>query len=147
MPPSMRTLLIAADGMTTSVVTRLIRLPDIPGQVVEVRRVTFGLTSFSSTTAVTVVFHHNIELSITLSVGDFTDAWGRITGGAGGGSESAFFPMVFDPPLELIGAQRMDYQLSAGTGEGLVMVSYTVRPERNRTVWNALRARTSFEKG
>jgi len=121
------------------------RLPDIPGQVVEIRRVVFGLTSFSAATAVTVVFHHNVDLSITLSVGDFTDAWGRITAGASGGTPS-FEPMVFDPPYELVGAQRMDYQLSAGIGEGLVMVTYTVRRERNRTLWNELRSRTSFER-
>lgn len=143
--PSSRTLLIAADAMDTQVRTRLMRFPDIPGQVVEVRRVTFGLTSFSSATAVTVVFHHNVNLNITLSVGDFTDAWGRITAGASGGTPP-FEPLVFDPPYDLVGVQRLDYQLSAGTAEGLVMAVYTVRRERNRTVWNELRSRTSFER-
>jgi len=143
---SMRTLLIATDAMDTQVRTRLMRFPDIPGQVVEIRRITFGLTSFSSATAVTCVFHHNIELSITLSVGDFTDAWGRITAGASGGTPS-FEPMVFEPPYDLVGTQRLDYQLSAGTGEGLVMALYTVRRESNKTLWNELRARTSFERG
>lgn len=140
-----RVLLIAADGMDTQTRTRLMRLPDIPGQVVEVRRVTFGLTSFSSATAVTAVFHHNVSLNITLSVGDFTDAWGRITAAASGGSPP-FEPLVFDVPYDLVGVQRLDYQLSAGTGAGLVMVTYTVRRERNETVWNELRARTSFER-
>ena len=131
--------------MDTQTRTRLMRFPDIPGQVVEIRRVIFGLTSFTSATAVTCVFHHNIDTSITLSVGDFTDAWGRITAGASGGTPH-FAPLVFEPPYDLIGTQRMDYQLSAGTGEGLVMVMYTVRREPNRTIWNELRSRTSFER-
>jgi len=146
MATSSKTLIQAADAMDTQTRTRIVHLPDIPGQVVQVRRIVFGLESFSSATAVVVVFHHNVELAVTLSVGDTTAAWARVEAGASGGTP-VFQPVVFDPPYELVGPQRMDYQLSAGTGEGSVMVTYTLRRERNRTLWNELRSRTSFERG
>jgi len=137
--------LLAEVSATTSIVTVLLRLPDIPGQVVEVRRLTFNLTSHSAFTGVAVAFHHNVNLNETLSVGDFTSQWARMNLGVGliEGAQPMHIP--FDVPYDLVGVQRWDTQLSAGTAEATLMVIYTVRREPNRTVWNELRARTSFE--
>lgn len=140
----MRTLL-AAVSATTSIVTVLLRLPDIPGQVVEVRRLMFNLTSHSAFTGLATAFHHNVNLNVTLSVGDFTSQWARMNLGVGliEGAQPMHIP--FDPPYDLVGVQRWDTQLSSGTAEATLMVNYTVRMERNKTIWNELRARTSFE--
>ena len=143
---SSRSLIIPVAGMTTSVITRLLRLPDIPGQVVEVRRVIFNLTSFSAATAVAIVLSHNVNLAVTLSTVDFTAQWAQMDVGASNGGPAPMH-VPFEPPIEMVGVQRVDSQLSAGTAEGVLMVVYTVRRERNRTVWNELRARTSFETG
>jgi len=143
---SMRTFLKQATPMDTQTRTTLVRLPDIPGLVVQVRRLVFDIVSFSSVTALIVVFHHNINLAETLSTGDTTDAWAWMAAGlSGGGPRPLHLP--FEPPFELVGTQRMDTQLSAGTGEGDLTVMYTTRREPNRTRWNAIRARTSFERG
>lgn len=145
MPPS-RTLLRIATALDTQTRTTLLPFPDIPGKVVEVRRLIFSLDSFSATTALLVVFNHNVNLAETLSLGDATSAWAWIAAGAsGGGPEPMHIP--FDPPFELIGPQRMDTQLSAGTAAARIMAIYTIRREPNRTLWNALRAETSFERG
>jgi len=129
---------------TTSIATVLARLPDIPGQVVEVRRVIFNLTSFSAATAVAIVLHHNINLNVTLSTVNLTAQWAQMDVGASNGGPAPMH-VPFDPPYDLVGAQRVDAQLSAGTAAGILMIIYTVRREPNRTVWNELRNRTSFE--
>ncbi len=142
----MRTLLLTATSMDTQTRTTLVRLPDIPGEVVEVRGLVFNLVSFSSATALKVVFHHNVNLAETLSTADTTDAWAWMASGASGGGPRPL-KLAFEPPFELVGVQRMDTLLSAGTGEADLVVLYTTRKEPNRTLWNALRARTSFERG
>lgn len=142
----MRTLLVGATSLDTQTRTTLVPLPDIPGLVVEIRRIVFNLVSFSEVTALKIVFHHNINLAETLSTADLTDAWAWMAAGAsGGGPEPLHLP--FDPPFEVIGTQRMDTILSAGTAEGDLLLQYTMRRETNRTLWNALRAKTSFERG
>lgn len=140
---SSRTLIVPVIP-TTSIATTLLRLPDIPGQVVEVRRLIFNLTSFSAATAVAIAFHHNVNLNVTLSTTNFTSQWAQMDVGASNGGPAPMH-IPFDPPYELVGVQRADAQLSAGTAAGILMVIYTVRRESNRTVWNELRARTSFE--
>lgn len=143
---SSRTLLVEAFPLDTQTRTTVLPLPDIPGIVVEVRRLVFSLRSFSEVTVLIVVFHHNVNLAVTLSTLDTTAAWAWIGSGASGGGPGPLH-IPFDVPFDLIGPQRMDTQLSAGTGTGQVMVTYTTRRERNRTLWNALRAKTSFERG
>lgn len=142
---STRTLLQRVE-MTTTTQVVLLPFPDVPGQVVEVRRLLWQLSSFSAATAVVVVLHHNIEVAITLSTADFTAAWARIDQGASNGGPAPV-EVRFEPPYDLVGKQRMDFGLSSGTAVGILTVHYTTRRESNRTVWNELRSRTSFERG
>ncbi len=137
--------LLASSSPTTSIVTVLLPLPDIPGQVVEVRRLIVSLTSHSAFTAFSNAFHHNVNLNRTLSLGDFTSQWAHTDLGVGLIEGAPPMHVPFDVPYDLVGVQRWDSQLSSGTAEAKLMVIYTVRREPNRTVWNELRARTSFE--
>lgn len=127
--------------------TVITRLPDIPGVIVQVHRVLWMVSSFSAVTAITVVLDHNISLAVTLSVNDFASRWCRIDQAAsGGGPPHGDYPF-WPEPYELVGAQRFDHVASAGTVIGTLAIIYSTRRERNRTLWNEIRARTSFERG
>jgi len=127
--------------------TVLVELPDIPGLVVEVRQVNWYLESFSAETAVALRLYHNIDLSVTLAFARVPgDVWWSVGQAVGTGGPSPV-QTVYDPPFDLIGAQRFDHVASAGTVIGHLVIHYTTRRESNRTLWNDLRARTSFERG
>lgn len=134
----------------TTQATRLLRFPDIPGQVVEVRRVLWMASSFSTDTAVSLVLDHNVSLAVTLSTTENrASRWCAVDDphDTNGGSGHPRVVEFGEWPYELIGVQRFDHISSAGTVSGRLQVIYTLRREPNRTRWNALRARTSFERG
>jgi len=127
--------------------TVIVPLPDIPGRVVQVHRVLWMVSSFSAATAISIILDHNVSTAVTMSVNDFGSRWVRIDQAASGGGPP-HGEYVFSPePYELIGPQRFDHVASAGTVIGTLAIFYSMRGERNRTLWNALRARTSFERG
>lgn len=126
--------------------TVLVPLPDLPNQVVQVSSVIWQLGTFTAATGVVVVMHHNVSLAVTLSVNDFGSAWCRLEHAASNGGPA---PAVveYNPPYELVGPQRCDHVSSAGTVIGSLLIIYTMRAEPSDVLWNALRRRTSFEKG
>jgi len=139
---------ITAAGAVTAQTTRLVELPDIPGRVVQVWAVHFDLQSFSATTAVVHALSHDVNLGTTLSSNDVAGQWlhaeqSHDTDGPGQGHIVVPF---WPEPYELVGTQRWDIVPSAGTIIPFMTVHYTIRTERNRTNWNLLRARTSFER-
>lgn len=139
-----RVKIVRASFSTQDVI--LVDLPDIPGKVVEVHRVLWMTESFSSTTAIGIRLYHDVDVSKTLAFAAIPpNLWMNISQGLSGGSDSQG-EVVFTPPYDLIGVQRFDHISSAGTVIGHLTIHYTMRSERNRTVWNELRARTSFER-
>jgi len=125
--------------------TLLVDLPDIPGQVVLVSRVLWMVESFSAGTAIGIRLYHDTDTSKTLEFAAIPpNLWMNISQALVDAADSQA-EVVFTPPYELIGRQRFDFITSAGTVVGHLTIHYTTRPERNRTVWNELRARTSFE--
>jgi len=136
----------AVTASFSSQTTQLVRLPDIPGQVVQVHLVHWAISSFSAVTGIALTLDHNVNLNITLSTNSDSKSqwWAGDQAHSGGGSAPITIP--YRPPYELVGAQRFDHISSAGTVVGKLIILYTMRLERNRTVWNELRARTSFER-
>lgn len=138
----------ARNEFSTTQESQLIYLPDIPGQVVEVHNVIGQVVSFSASSANLVALYHNTDLGTVLNANDFGAQWCRLelstnTGAAIVSPVSIYYPV----PYELVGPQRMDTLASAGNVDVVVMIIYTMRAEPNRTLWNALRQRTSFERG
>jgi hypothetical protein len=134
----------------TTQATILLPLPDIPGQVVQVRRVLWMASSFSVSTAVSIGLDHNVSLAVTLSTTESRGSrWCAIEDphDDDGGSGHPRLVEFGEWPYELVGLQRFDHVSSAGTVSGRLQVLYTLRREGNRTRWNDLRARTSFERG
>lgn len=126
--------------------TVLVDLPEIPGVVVQVSRVLWMVESFSAVTAVGIRLYHDIDVNKTLAFAEIPpNLWMLISQGLSGGSDSQA-EVVFSPSYDLVGKQRFDFVSSAGTVVGHLTIHYTTRAERNRTVWNELRARTSFER-
>jgi len=138
-----RTKLTALSFSTQETV--LIDLPDLPGQVLQVGRVLWMPGSFAGVTAVSIALHHNTSLAGTLALTDFGSMWMRIDQHLN--TVGYYVPYDFEPPLELVGRQRCDVVSSSGTVTGVLAILYTLRTEPNRTLWNDLRARTSFERG
>ncbi len=133
-------------SFSTSQTFELVELPDIPGIVVLVSLVTFMVESFSSATGLSIRLYHNIDDSVTLAFANVPGTlWMNISMGIN--SDPSQASVVYNPPIEMIGKQRLDAVSSAGTVVGHLMIHYTTRREPNRTVWNELRARTSREGG
>ena len=123
----------------------LIDLPDIPGQVVEVHRVKFGVRSFTDVTGVGLRLYHDIDVSKTLAFNAAPpNLWCTLNLGLSGAGQSD--EQIFTPVYDLIGSQRLDFVSSVGNVIGDLTIHYTMRRESNRTIWNELRARTSFER-
>ncbi len=132
----------------TSQSTTLVELPDIPGQVVQVRAVHWFTSSFSQTASFVAILDHNISLAVTLSTTEDRESmWFPGIGFVDVDGPSEQPSLRYDPPYELIGKQRFDHLATAGAMSGMLVILYTLRRESNRTVWNELRSRTSFEKG
>lgn len=130
----------------SSQVTELVELPDIPGLVVEVHRVLWMVESFSDVTGTGVRLYHDVDVSKTLAFDSIPpNLWMNVSQGLSGAADSQA-EVVYTPPYELIGVQRLDTISSVGTVIGHLTIHYTVRREANRTVWNELRSRTSFER-
>ncbi len=128
--------------------TVLVDLPDLPGIVVRVWRVMIDLQSFSVAAAIVHTLSHDVNLGVTLSTNDVAGQWIHVEqahGAAGLGQPHIEVPFLPEP-LELIGPQRWDILPGAGTITTFLTVHYTLRPERNVTEWNLLRARTSHER-
>lgn len=127
--------------------TILVQLPDVPGEVVMVHRVLWMVSSFSDVTAIALTLDHNVNIAVTLS----TDAssksqWWAGDQGASGGTPPHVDVAYSPSPYELVGLQRFDHIASVGTVSGRLIILYTTRREPNRTKWNELRSRTSFER-
>ena len=141
--PSTQVKIVRASFSTQNVI--LVELPDIPGIVVLVSRVLWHVESFSAVTGVGIRLYHDVDVSKTLAFNEIPpNLWMSISVGLSGAAQSA--EVVYTPPYELVGVQRFDHVSSAGTVVGHLSIHYTTRTERNRTVWNELRARTSFER-
>lgn len=139
-----RVKIVRLSFSTQSVV--LVELPDIPGLVVLVSQVLWSVESFSQVTGIGIRLYHDIDVSKTLAFSEIPGAlWCNISQGLSGAADVQAV-VAFQPPYELIGAQRLDHISSAGTVVGQLTIHYTTRREPNRTVWNELRSRTSFER-
>lgn len=124
----------------------LIPLPDFPGWVVQVHRVKAQLEGWTSTTIAGILLAHNTGPGFTFTTTAPERAWTQLYIIPDGGPNSA--EQVFDPvPYELAGHQRFVLINSAGTTTVRLSVLYSLRRERNKTLWNALRAKTSFSTG
>ncbi len=142
--PAPRVKIVRLSFTTQSTV--LVELPDIPGVVVEVSRVLWMVESFSTATAVGVRLYHDIDMSRTLAFASIPpNLWASFSQGINVEGPAPIV-IAFTPPYQLIGVQRLDFISSAGSVIGLLTIHYTVRKESNRTLWNELRARTSFER-
>ncbi len=141
---TMRLKMTRASFTTQS--TLLIPLPDIPGKVVQVRRVQWGVEGNTASTVVGLRLYHNTDLSVTLAFADLPaqDLWCVLSFITLNDSLNPF--MVYEPPYELVGTQRFDFLATGGTHTGVLTIAYTLRNERNRTLWNDLRSRTSHER-
>jgi len=119
------------------------RLPDLPGWVVQVHRAAWRITSWTSGQSASLMLNHNVANN-NISVNDLETAWARLNvrSDVGMGDEQVYTP----EPYELVGKQSAHFSLSGGTIDGILAIVYGMRREPNRTLWNALRARTSFEK-
>lgn len=132
---------------TVSQQTTMIQLPDIPAVVVEVRRVIWLLSSFDATSALATILDHNVNEAVTLSTTEDRDSmWfpGHNAYDVDGFGVQA--NIEYSPPYDLIGKQRFDYLASGGNLSGMLVILYTLRREPNKTLWNELRGRTSFER-
>lgn len=132
----------------TQQTTVLMRLPDLPGWVVEVLSVIVGVQSFSANTAVTSALYHNTDLGVALGIntnlaGQWCHLENPLDTDAAVGAQTVF---AFPVPYELIGVQRWDCAVSGGTTTVVMSILYTLRREANRTLWNDIRRRTSFER-
>jgi len=124
----------------------LVHLPDIQGVVVLVRRVIFMVRSFSAVTGIGIRLYHDIDVSKTLAFGEIPGSLWFAGGQAASGGGPPHMDVAYEPPIEMVGAQRCDFISSAGTVVGDLVIHYTTRSERNRTLWNELRSRTSYER-
>ncbi len=136
----------ALSAVFTTQVTFLARLPDIPGWVVQVHLVHWAVASFGAATSIAVTLDHNINLAITLSTN--SDSKSQWFGGDQGANLEGppAIVMPYRPPYELIGTQRFDVISAVGQVSGKLIILYTLRRETNRTLWNEIRSRTSFER-
>lgn len=126
----------------------IVPFPDLPGWVVQVHRVMIGFVGFGAASAIGNVLDHNVSLAITIDMIDSTSMWCRIDSAFGNNPNQAPNLMVYTPvPYELIGPQRWVTVNSVGTIDVFLTVLYEMRREANKTKWNALRAKTSFERG
>lgn len=142
--PGTRVKILRLAFSTQAVV--LVELPDIPGIVVLVSRVLFMVESFSAATAIGVRLYHDTDVSKTLAFTDIPGALWFSGSQAASGGGPPHVDVEYHPPYELVGAQRCDHISSAGSVVGHLVVHYTTRREGNRTLWNELRSRTSFER-
>ena len=116
--------------------TELVELPDIPGIVVEISRVLWQVRSFTAATAIGIRLYHDVDVSKTLAFGDLPpNLWCSLSQAASNGGPAPA-EVIYTPPYELIGPQRLDFISSAGTVTGEIQIHYTIRREGNRTVWN-----------
>lgn len=144
---SSRTLHEIMDSVTSQT-TRLLRLPDLPGHVVEVHSVIGHVQSFSANTAVSYGLYHNTDLGVTLGMNtELAGQWAHLEMPVDTDAGPPATPVFHFPvPYELIGVQRWDMAMSGGTITALISIVYTLRREPNKTLWNAIRRRTSFER-
>lgn len=135
----------ARTSVSTAQTTELIELPDIPGIVVLISRVLVMLESASTGTGMGFRLYHNISLALTLPFASVPgDLW--FWASLQATNEAAVASVAYDPPYELVGKQRYDTIGSAGSAIVGLTIIYDTRRERNRTAWNEIRARTSFER-
>ncbi len=132
----------------TSQTTVLLRFPDIPGQVVEIHAVIGQVQSFSASAAISMALYHNSDLGVTLGMNtEIKGQWAHLELPVDiDAAVVTPVPIWFPVPYDLVGVQRWDVVPSAGTITAFISVIYTVRSEGNRTLWNELRRRTSFER-
>lgn len=138
---------IVSLGNITQQTAFLIELPDLPTLVVQVWSVFFDITSSSAATAITHTLWHDVNLGTTLSTLDVPGQWMHVSQGRAVDSLTNHIHVPFWPePYELIGPQRWVCGVSNGTVAPKCTIHYTMRKESNKTLWNLLRARTSFER-
>lgn len=127
--------------------TRIIEFPDIPGEVVQIWRVSFQVQSFTAATAIALRLVHNVNLAVTLAVNaeQLPNVWATVDQAASGGGPPQAITEFWPEPYELLGRQRLDMVSSAGTVQGILSIMYTTRSEPNRTLWNRIRRSTSFD--
>jgi len=124
---------------------QIIALPDLVGWVVQVHSVRAAFESFTAVTATFSLLAHNIGLGFTFQTGEADNAWAQ-NPMIGDGPAMASVER-FHEPYELIGPQRWVVINSAGTVVIRLSISYSMRREPNRTLWNEIRRRTSYSTG
>lgn len=120
-----------------------IQFPDLPGWVVQILRVSWQAVSFSAEAGVALNLNHNVANNV-IPINDFASTWCRLNIASGGNRD--VFQDFSAEPLDLIGLQSAHFTISAGTLDSTLAIIYRLRRESNRTLWNAIRRRTSFEK-
>jgi len=139
---------VATAGLISTQTTRLVDLPDLPSQVVQVWAVYFDLQNFDATMAVSHALYHDVNLGITRSINEVGAQWlhAEQPMDVDGPGQPHIVVRFWPEPYELIGTQRWDIVPSGGNATPFMTIHYTIRIERDRTKWNLLRARTSFER-
>lgn len=135
-------------GLISAQTTRLIDLPDIPGQVLQVWAVYFDNQNFSANGALTHALRHDVNLGQTLSLNDTPGQWvhAEMPQDVDGPGQNHIEVRFWPDPYELIGPQRWDIAVSGGSFTPFCTIHYTTRREPNVTKFNLLRALTSFER-
>lgn len=125
---------------------QILQLPDIPGQVVEVRSVIVEEQGVNASTAISHALYHNIDQSVVHGINIVEEQWCHFE-----------MPTVLDVapgrrswidfavPYDLVGPQKWEMSVTQLT-QCILTIVYTVRREPNKTIWNELRARTSYER-
>lgn len=143
---SSRTL-IAHRSASSQGTGQLLRLPDIPGLVVEVRSVIAQVQGVTVSSSVSHGLYHNTDQSVVHGINIVEEQWLHFEQAAVLDATPATFNRIdFDEPYDLAGPQKWEMAMSAGTVVAIMTIIYTTRKEKNRTIWNELRARTSFER-
>lgn len=130
---------------------QLIRLPDIPGQVVEVRSVHVQIQGVTEDTSISHGLYHNTDQSVVHGINIVAEQWlhfdhPAVFAAGDEGSPASPLSFYFAVPYDLVGNQKWEMAMSDGTVVAVMTIIYTMRKEANRTLWNELRARTSFER-
>ena len=146
--PGMR-LLRGTFNVTTTVALDKVQLPEIPGQVVEIRLVQLMVDFLSADEQLSVFLTHEVPPSA---------AFERAVSGPSIWFESRLYtdsttpgvlrliqpPLYYNPPFEVAGPQGINHQLSAGAATIFLTIGYTTRLAGPQE-YHILRRLTSFE--
>jgi len=134
-------------GAITAQSVRVVQLPSLIHQVVQVHKVFFDIQSSSAAASIVQILSHNVNLGVTLSVNDFPSQWVHAEQGRAVDSLTNHLEIPFWPvPYELVGPQRWICVPSNGTIVPVMTIHFTTRREPSLLQWSLLKRRTSHEE-